>query len=56
MFLRNGRRAVPDVFAQVLRFLLVGAVATALNAAVYYGLYASGVGYAVAMPAGFVCG
>jgi len=41
---------------QLLRFLAVGCVATAVNATIYYLLYKAGVIYSVAMPAGFVSG
>ncbi len=41
---------------QLLRFLVVGCVATAVNVTIYYLLYRTGVIYSVAMPAGFVSG
>ena len=41
---------------ELLRFLLVGCVATAVNASVYYLLYGAGVVYPVAMPVGFLSG
>lgn len=53
---RNRLRAPTNAFGQLLRFLAVGCVATAVNGAVYYLLYHAGVIYPVAMPAGFLSG